>query len=121
MVKTDVKVLAAISYVSWLFYLISFLIYRSSQQENQDFYYLHSVRAFTLNLIGTFSSIVGMFIGIAGSRGVVIPISGLNSFGFLGFFNLALFVFVIWGIAYAIMGRYDRIPALDDLIAMVRK
>lgn len=110
-VKTDTKILAAISYLSWLFFLVSMIVYRSGRQEDPDFYELHMTRAFTINLIGTIVSVLSFRV----DGHSLLPIPGI------GWINVAAIVFMVWGIIYAAMGEYKQIPGLDDLIAVFKK
>lgn len=110
-IKSETKILAAISYLSWLFFLVSVVVYRSGRQEDPDFYQLHTTRAFTINLIGTIVSVLSFRI----DGHSLLPIPGI------GLVNVAALVFMIWGIIYAAMGEYKQIPGLDDLIAVFKR
>ena len=112
MIETKTKVLAAIAYLSWLFYLISFLIYRSDEyQRDASFYQLHNTRAFTLNLISTIVSVFSTYANAAGAVRI----------SYIGTLNFVVFIFMIWGIVYAALGKEDAMPGLDDLIGVFRK
>ena len=97
MTTTSERILAAISYLSWILYLIAFFFSRDSQTE---FLRVHFNQAFNLNLLST------LFIMFA--RSGMLPMMVLK------IISAAFMVFLLAGILFALMGKSERIPVIGS-------
>lgn len=109
MIETKVKVLGAITYLNWIFYLVSYIVFRETtvSYQEESFYNLHSYRALFIHIIATIS-------GFVLSRTVF---GNLYSYGSV---TAVCGIFALWGLLYAAMGKTDKIPVLDDILDLIR-
>lgn len=110
MIDNKIKVCGAISYLNWLGFLISFIIFKNIpiSRSEEEFYYLHVNRAVFIHIILTLSTFV-------------LSRTNFGSMYSYGTVSAICSLFALWGLLYAAMGKFDKIPGLDDILDMIHK
>lgn len=110
MIDNKVKIVAAIAYINWIGYLISWLVFRdlTISYAEEDFYTLHNHRALFIHVILTLSTFV-------------LSRTSFGSMYSYGTVSAICSVFALWGLLYAAMGKSDRIPGLDDVLDIAHR
>ena len=93
---TGQRIMAAASYLSWILFIIMYLINRNTAD---GFMRRHLNQAFVLNVVASTLGLLTRF--------------GLAFLSTIG--GIVVLAFLIWGVIYALMGKTDRIPLIGSV------